>query len=891
MALSEPIVRRNNRKTWDKRKSRNRNRPEKPARKSHDVANEPVPRVVPQSREIKRLLEGIGTPRPAPFKPDPFQLEALELLEYEDVLVTAPTGSGKTWIAREEIRRLLENGRRAWYTSPLKALTNSKYQEFIDEFGAKQVGILTGDRKENSDAPLIVGTTEIYRNQLFDSLRGGSEVSADLVVLDEAHYLADEDRGHVWEEAIILTPPRIRLLLLSATIGNAHEFALWIEEVRGVRCGVITGPPKRPVPLRSAVLLPDRRLVTRMNTDEGVYREKKQRMPEMPPATLLATLEGYNLLPAIVFLPTRRRCDQAASEAALTRRDPNDSRREARRDFMRAFVGQHAEVRGHRHWDTILRGGVASHHAGHIPAWKLVIEKLMSAGLLDAIFATATVAAGVDFPARTVVLTGADARTASGWRPLSASELQQMTGRAGRRGRDNVGFVIAAPGIHQDPERIAQLLKAPPDALVSQFRATYTTLLNLLDAYGSFASVREIAGRSFAYRDSAHQILQLERSRDESEQKIHRTLKEAACDLPISVVLGLERLLGIRARLQEAKPQTRAEVFHRWVNEVVKPGRVVGVGRSGRRLVMVTEKRDGSVRGFREDGSSVSFPQERIGRVYSPVYRLREDDIERAFNEIRERGRELVLAEPRLRDADAEEVDALKIIDDSIENLLPSGTDKQRCTEVVWQLHTTAEDLERASRRIEALRDEVWTPFERRARVLSVFGYLDYDAEKVTERGRWLADLHIDRPLLVGEALESGLFNSLERKQLAGIMAALTADEDRDYGELELNDDMLDALSRFEEIGFKVSNEEWKYGLDPTPELNFSAAGAAVRWASGTEWSDIVRETRAEEGDLFRMFSRTGEALLQIAGLRGSHPEAANMAAAVAEMVLREPIR
>ncbi len=229
----------------------------------------------------------------------------------------------------------------------------------------------------------------------------------------------------------------------------------------------------------------------------------KLRMPEMPPATLLAALEGYNLLPAIVFLPTRRRCDQAATEAALTRRDPDDSRRQARRDFMRGFVEQYAEVRGHRHWDTIIRGGVASHHAGHIPAWKLVIEKLMSAGLLDAIFATATVAAGVDFPARSVVLTGADARTASGWRPLSASELQQMTGRAGRRGKDNVGFVVAAPGPHQDPERIAQLLKAPPDPLVSQFRATYTTLLNLLDAYGSFTSVREIAERSFAYRDFA----------------------------------------------------------------------------------------------------------------------------------------------------------------------------------------------------------------------------------------------------------------------------------------------------------------------------------------------------------------------------------------------------
>ena len=212
-------------------------------------------------REARQLLSGIGTPTVQPFKPDRFQLEALAALEFEDVLVTAPTGSGKTWIAREEIRRLLASGQRAWYTTPLKALTNSKYQEFKDEFGAGQVGILTGDRKENTDAPLIVGTTEIFRNQLFDSLRGGSDVDADLVVLDEAHYLADEDRGHVWEEAIILTPPRIRLLLLSATIGNADQFAAWIQEVRGARCGVVTRPGARPVPLRAVMLLPDKRLL------------------------------------------------------------------------------------------------------------------------------------------------------------------------------------------------------------------------------------------------------------------------------------------------------------------------------------------------------------------------------------------------------------------------------------------------------------------------------------------------------------------------------------------------------------------------------------------------------------------------------------------------------
>lgn len=213
-----------------------------------------------QLKAVENLLAGIGTPEPAPFQPDAFQTEALKAIETEDVLVTAPTGSGKTWIAREEIRRLLEQGKRAWYTTPLKALTNSKYTEFSKEFGAENVGILTGDRKENYAAPLIVGTTEIYRNQLFDSLRSGEQVGTDFVILDEAHYLADEDRGHVWEEAIILTPPRIRLLLLSATIGNADEFARWIEEVRGCRVRIINRPGARPVELRAAFLSPNLQL-------------------------------------------------------------------------------------------------------------------------------------------------------------------------------------------------------------------------------------------------------------------------------------------------------------------------------------------------------------------------------------------------------------------------------------------------------------------------------------------------------------------------------------------------------------------------------------------------------------------------------------------------------
>ena len=231
---------------------------------------------ITQKKNVEKLLDGIGTPETKPFVPDEFQIDALKAIETQDVLVTAPTGSGKTWIAREEIRRLLAQGKRAWYTTPLKALTNSKYMEFSKEFGAENVGILTGDRKENWDAPLIVGTTEIYRNQLFDALRSGEQVGTDLVIIDEAHYLGDEYRGHVWEEAIILSPPRIRLLLLSATIGNAEEFALWIQEVRSVKVKIINRAGSRPVELRAAFLAPDLRLFPLFNEMGNFNREIEQ---------------------------------------------------------------------------------------------------------------------------------------------------------------------------------------------------------------------------------------------------------------------------------------------------------------------------------------------------------------------------------------------------------------------------------------------------------------------------------------------------------------------------------------------------------------------------------------------------------------------------------------
>jgi superfamily II RNA helicase len=617
-------------------------------------------------------------------------------------------------------------------------------------------------------------------------------------------------------------------------------------------------------------------------------------MPEMPPAQLLASLQSYNLLPAIIFLPTRRRCDEAAAEAAMSRRDePDARRRDERRAILREFAAEHAEVRGHRHWNTIIKGGVASHHAGHIPAWKLVIERLMQAGLLDAIFATATVAAGVDFPARTVVITHVDARTSGGWRALTASELQQMTGRAGRRGRDRVGFVVTAPGLHQDPERIAHLLEAQPDALQSQFRATYSTLLNLLDAYKSFAHVREIAEKSFAYRETARRVARSERERDEGERRIREKLDRVGCDLPLTVARGLERLASARARLLEKLPQTRFEVIMSWLDEVVVPGRIVGVGRAGKRLVLVTRRRGDGVFGLREDGRSASFALDRVGKVFTGIYALREDALEAAFATVRA-GQDELLPEPKLREAREHEDEAVNLINDMIEELAPehlSEDERSACAEALWSVIEDAEAVERAELRIETLRAEIWQPFESRARVLASFGYLDIEAERVTERGRWLADLHVDRPLLVGEALRQGLFAALDAPRAAGLMAALAADAERDYGELEMDEALVGKLGEFDEVAYTVATEEWKQGLEPAPEMNFSAAATAAHWAGGASWDELVKETRAEEGDLVRMLSRTGESLMQIASLRKAQPAAARTAATAAEAILREPVR
>ncbi len=618
------------------------------------------------------------------------------------------------------------------------------------------------------------------------------------------------------------------------------------------------------------------------------------KLPEIPPPKLITTLRSYNLLPAIVFMPTRRRCDEAATEVALDQSQKIDvEKQQQRNEIYQEFLQEFPEIRTHKHRKIMLQGGIAAHHAGHIPAWKLLVEKMMSKGLLNAIFATSTVAAGVDFPARTVVISNADTRGNDGWRSLQASELQQMTGRAGRRGKDNVGFVILAPSNFQNPPKIAELLKSPPNALESKFRATYTSLLNLLDAFGNFQNVRDIAEKSFAFRDTVRTISKLEKQIE--GRRISLTKKLAANEFGYTIddVRGFERLNQTRTHLQSKRSQTYGDIRRKWLEENVEAGRIVTKSRNSKRLFLVLSVFGEKVATMREDGQGVTLALSHIGRVYENKYPIKEASLDRAFEEISD-GVNKSLIEPKNASVETERDAAIEIINGLIEKFLPEKTNEEAIRNaaiILWDCWNDAEFIEKTNRDIDYLKGEIWLPFEHRAKVLDHFGYLDFRSQKVTERGRWLADLRVDRPLIVGEVLQGGIFENMPTKQIAGLMAALAADADRNYGELYLSDELLETLTKVEDIIFKVSDVEWKSGIEPAPEMNFSAAAAAERWADGMSWSDLVFNTKAEEGDLVRLLSRTGEALMQIAHQKDANPEAAATARTTADIILREPIR
>jgi superfamily II RNA helicase len=424
-----------------------------------------------------------------PFALDPFQLDAIAELEAgRSVVVCAPTGSGKTVVGEYALHAALAGGRRAFYTTPLKALSNQKFRDFGALFGPQRVGLLTGDISINGDAPLVVMTTEVFRNMLYAA---GSEArlkDVRFVVLDECHYINDAGRGTVWEESVICSPREIQLVALSATIANSKQLAAWFDRAHGPT-GLIVSE-HRPVPLRFHYFEGGK--LSPLLKKQGHQHEQPRLRPhqrtqvrpwevQVDPEEVVAALAEQDMLPAIYFVFSRRGCEEAMQRCAhlalLTEEEV-----ERVEQIVEPYLEENATVRYHPHL-RFVRRGVAAHHAGLLPAWKVLVERLFQAGLIKAVFATETLAAGINMPARTTVISSLSKRTDEGYRSLTASEFLQMSGRAGRRGMDKLGHVV----INADPFRpaaeAARLAMAPPDPLTSRFTPTYGMVLNLLHRF------------------------------------------------------------------------------------------------------------------------------------------------------------------------------------------------------------------------------------------------------------------------------------------------------------------------------------------------------------------------------------------------------------------------
>lgn len=469
-----------------------------------------------------------------PFELDDFQKEACEIIDNgESVVVCAPTGAGKTVIAQHAINNALKQGCRIFYTTPLKALSNQKFYDFCEQYGADKVGLLTGDTSINRGAPIVIMTTEVFRNMLYGTNFGAvADNLKDVryVVLDEVHYMNDEQRGTVWEESIIYCPTNIQIIALSATVANCDELTNWINTVHSKTKLVNTD--FRPVPLRFfyfdssqpykllPLLTPDGKLNNKIKPEKPQWARGKDKRKKTYVKQIIQNLADNDMLPAIYFTFSRKKCDEQMEKCSGLGLNTRKEQEEIKA-FIEEFIAENPHLYGNKHIEYLIQG-VASHHAGLLPAWKNLVEKLFQKGLIKVVFATETLAAGINMPARSTVISSTSKRTDSGHRMLTANEFLQMSGRAGRRGMDKVGYVTVVGTPFQTPEEVAELVLSDSNPLESKFSPSYSMVLNLLQRFNLEES-KELILKSFGYYSSDYRLkpilFQLEQYDKEIEER------------------------------------------------------------------------------------------------------------------------------------------------------------------------------------------------------------------------------------------------------------------------------------------------------------------------------------------------------------------------------------
>ncbi|NEN06157.1 DEAD/DEAH box helicase [Diaminobutyricibacter tongyongensis] len=749
------------------------------------------------------------------FELDPFQREACASLESgRSVLVAAPTGAGKTIVAEFAVfLAMQEPYAKVFYTAPMKALSNQKFQELVGEYGPESVGLLTGDTNINSHARIVVMTTEVLRNMLY----ADSDLLADLafVVMDEVHYLADRFRGAVWEEVIIHLPQEVRMVSLSATVSNAEEFGDWLQAVRGETDVVVS--EERPVPLEQHILMrtklidlfdssglaatnrvnPElvqmaryggRPISARQMKDVGRYHSKGGR-PEsfrMDRADLVDLLQERNLLPAIFFIFSRVGCDQAVRQVLragvrLTEAHERDEIRAIVEERCRTLLDEDLAVLGYWEWLEGLERGVAAHHAGLLPAFKEVVEELFRRKLVKVVFATETLALGINMPARTVVLEKLEKFNGEARVPITPGEYTQLTGRAGRRGIDVEGHSVIQWQDGLDPQSVASLASRRSYPLNSSFRPTYNMAVNLIDQFGR-ERTREILESSFAQFQADRAVVDLARKVRQQEESLAGYEQAMTCHLG-----DFKEYSAIRRQLSDLE-------------------------RQGARL-------EGLSRGERE-----------------------------------KRQRQLNALRKRMKDHPC--------------HRCPDREQHARWAERWWKLKRETDAL---SQQIRSRTGAVAKVFDRVTDVLVERGYLSIDDDggtSLTVHGATLKRIYGERDLLVAECLRRNVWNQLDAPSLAAMACALVFEPRRDEG--LVSDRYLPkgafrpALEKTTELWSVLDDLERNNRLPGSEPIATGLSLAMHGWARGGSLNKVLEDADMAAGDFVRWTKQTIDLLDQL---------------------------
>jgi len=898
-----------------------------------------------------------------PFELDPFQRTACEALEDgHGVLVCAPTGAGKTVVGEFAVHLALARGDKCFYTTPIKALSNQKYADLVARHGAESVGLLTGDISINGNARVVVMTTEVLRNMLYSdssTLRG-----LGYVVMDEVHYLADRFRGAVWEEVILQLPDQVKVVGLSATVSNAEEFGDWLVTVRGDTTVVVD--EHRPVPLwqhmmvgkqlldmfvedGSHELRVDPVLVRRtreLESQQPVLRERGPRRgrngggygtgghgggghgPRFRPPSrveVITRLERDGLLPAITFIFSRAGCDAAVGQfvRAGLRLTTEEETAEIRAivdartaDLPEADLG----VLGYWEWREALERGIAAHHAGMLPAFKETVEQLFVRGLVKAVFATETLALGINMPARTVVLERLVKFNGESHVELTPGEYTQLTGRAGRRGIDVEGHAVVLwqPGV--DPAQVAGLASTRTYPLRSSFRPGYNMAINLLGRLGR-DKARELLEQSFGQFQADRSVVGLARRIERNTQALEGYQGSMDCHLgDFPSYAELRRQISEREKAASrqgvaARRATAADALRE-----LKPGDVIAVPH-GRRAGLAVVLDPGSEQAgdprplvLTEDRwagrlSAADFPApvQPLGRMRLP--RRVDHRVARVRRELASSLRNTGIQAPSVRRgrarSDAGDDAELAALRRAMRAHPCHGCDEREDHARWAERHARLEkETEQLRQRVRATTHSLARAFDRICGLLTERGYLaDPDGETgetgeavVTDEGRRLSRLWGESDLLAAECLRHGGWEGLGPAELAAVVSSLVYESRRDTPGMPRvpSGPVADALGDTVRLWAELEADERRYRLERTREPDLGFAWPVHRWARGESLSAVL--TTAQQnghelsaGDFVRWCRQVVDLLDQVSGVAG-RSSAVGRAAADAVTAVRRGV-